>query len=182
MTEDYKDSLFGYITGNEPYEPPTDFNLQLEDTQLVDLVEGENRQTGVLKYLLKDTNGNENGLVIYVYNIEDQETGHNRSYWELETISGEWIKTLTQFTSGAELPWVDDILVEDDGTLFIATDPQSTSFPHRIMMLNNISNKISGEYVAKIRKSYDISDYVGESAFYVDKVIFIFCTYIYSCF
>lgn len=170
MTEDYKDSLFGYITGNVPYEPVSDNSIQLEDTQLVDLVEGENRQTGVLKYLLKDTNGNENGLVLYVYNIEDQETGHNRSYWEMKTISGDYIKTFTEFTSGAELPWIADILVEDDGTLFIATYPGTTSFPHRIMILNNICNKISGEYVVKIRKSYDIDDYTGESALYVDKI------------
>lgn len=170
MTEDYKDSLFGYITGDVPYEPLTDYKIQLEDTHVLEVVEGENRQVNTKRYLLKDSNGNENGLIITVYNIEDQETGHNRSFWELETISGEFIKTLSYFTSGVELPWVDDILVEDDGTLFLATDPLSTQFPNRIMMLNNISNKVNDDYVVKIRKSYNIRDYVGESALFVDKV------------
>lgn len=170
MTEDYKDSLFGYITGDVPYEPVSDNSIQLEDTHILEVVEGENRQVNTLKYLLKDSNGNENGLMITVYNIEDQETGHNRSYWELTTISGEYIKTLNYFTSGVELPWVADILVEDDGTLFLVTYPGTTSFPNRIMMLNNISNKVNDDYVVKIRKSYNIEDYIGESAFYCDKV------------
>lgn len=169
MTEDYKDSVFGYITGNVPYEPVYDPTIQLEDTHILDSVEGENRIQGT-RYLLKDVNGEENGLVLYVVNIEDQETGHNRAWCQIETIQGEVLKVISYFTSGAELPWIADVYVEDDGTLFICTLPESTSFPHRIMMLNNPSNKINGEYVLKIRKSYDIADYVGESAFYCDKI------------
>lgn len=171
MTEDYKLKLFNYINNNyEEIEPASNY-YQVEDTIELNFTEGGLDHPN-LKYLMKDANGVENGLILYVDNIEDQETGHHRSIYELRKIDGTYIANIQYTTSGEELPETEAVYVEDDGTLFIKTATTSTTFPNRIMMLNNICNKINNNYIVKIRKSYNIQNYYGDST--------LFCTNIYK--
>lgn len=163
MTEDYKNRLFSYISGSE-YTTPYDNDIQLENSILLSTEEGGVDHPN-LKYLLKDNNGVENGYILYIDNIEDQETGHLRSIFRLRQIDGTYVKDIQRTTSNEELPVVEACYVDTDGTLFIKTSSTSTKFPNRIMLLNNICNKIDDDYKVKIRKSYNIQDYYGESAF-----------------
>lgn len=171
MTEDYKLKLFNYINNNyEEIEPASNY-YQVEDTIQLSFEEGGLNHPN-LKYLMKDNNGVENGIILYIENIEDQETGHLRSIYELRKIDGTYIANIQYTTSGEELPETEAVYVEDDGTLFIKTATTSTIFPNRIMMLNNICNKINNNYIVKIRKSYNIQNYYGDST--------LFCTNIYK--
>ena len=167
MTGDYKDKLFQYLFGTLPYVPG-DNEIQLENTIDLYEVEGENKRVGQ-QYLLKDNNGVENGLILEVHNIEDPETGNNVSYLTIKDIKNGDTSYIEYTTSGVQLPQIDAMYIEDDGTIFLKTADQSTNFPYRIMMINNISNKVNNTYVFKIRKSYDIGDGFN-TAFYVQKI------------
>lgn len=169
MTEDYKLKLFNYINNNYQEIAPASNYYQIEDMIELSFDEGGLVHPS-LKYLMKDANGVENGLILYVDNIEDQETGHHRSIYELRKIDGTYIANIQYTTSGEELPETEAVYVEDDGTLFIKTATTSTTFPNRIMMLNNICNKINNNYIVKIRKSYNISNYYGDSTLYCTNI------------
>ena len=164
MTEDYKEKLFNYFNNNMQPGPPTNNNLQIEDKIQLSVDEG-GLDHPKLKYLLKNNDGVENGMILYIDNIEDQETGHLRSIFMLRGIDGTYYKNIQYTTSNEELPEVEACYIEDDGTLFIKTSDTSTSFPNRIMMLNNICNKIDNDYKVKIRKSYVIQQYYGQYGF-----------------
>lgn len=169
MTEDYKLKLFNYINNNYQEIAPASNYYQVEDMIELSFDEGGLEHSS-LKYLMKDANGVENGLILYVDNIVDQGTGHHRSIYKLRKIDGTYIANIQYTTSGEELPETEAVYVEDDGTLFIKTATTSTTFPNRIMMLNNICNKINNNYIVKIRKSYNISNYYGDSTLYCTNI------------
>ena len=169
MTNDYKLKLFNYINNNYQEVAPASDYYQVEDMIQLGFDEGGLDHPN-MKYLMKDSNGIENGLILYVENVEDQRTGHHRSIYELRKIDGTFIANIQYTTSGEELPETEAVYVEDDGTLFIKTATTSTTFPNRIMMLNNICNKVNNNYVFKIRKSYNIQDYYGDSTFYCTNI------------
>ena len=146
MTNDYKLKLFNYINNNYQEVAPASDYYQVEDMIQLGFDEGGLDHPN-MKYLMKDSNGVENGLILYVENIEDQGTGHHRSIYELRKIDGTFIANIQYTTSGEELPETEAVYVEDDGTLFIKTATTSTTFPNRIMMLNNICNKINNNYI-----------------------------------
>lgn len=152
MTEEYKTNLLDYVVGNLNNGTGND-NLTISDNIL--LASSGSPSSNSIK--LKDSNGNYNGLLLS--NFLNEINGY-----QIYNYDGSLVATITKYSSGVDIDNFEYIYVEDDGTLLVITRYNSGTYPRRLLMLNNPSVKNNqGQYELKIKKSYNITDYLPDN-------------------
>lgn len=171
MTEDYKNSIYRHFFGTPIFPPYPEYAIDLEDTITLGMQYNELWSNTNL-YLLKNNDGEENGLILQVMKESMEVSGVtvSWSHFRIKKMDGTILTTIDYTTSGEKIPGISCLYIEDDGTIFIKTNGDSETFPNRLLMINNICNKVNDEYVFKIRKSYNISSYI-ESDFVTRKIV-----------
>ena len=192
MTEDYKEQLLNYVTGNLENTSPTTDEIFKEINEIP-------RNKWVYSYspqgwnklhiegFIKPNENTSNLGVIYggyqVYNSTEI-----RGFIILTDINFNPIKYIEEFDSGTKLRYI-QCMIQGDDNLFYAIDDEAYSYINynpqnsqkRFLMLNNFTVDIDGEYSINLRKSYILSGSNYQN-FYCDDIFkennnshFVFC-------
>lgn len=167
MTNDYKELLGEYITGNIETTNPSDEQI-LNETRFIykpeydDFLPKWSQQltNGIIQ---SSTNGN---IIIYGSYVPPNETpaSDSRGYIMIVDQNMQPIKTIYEFSSGTLLRPIQKMIQIEDGT-FVAIDStlhsdpigDVTSNPKRFIMLNNFATPgYNDDYSVVLRKSYTI--------------------------
>jgi hypothetical protein len=189
MTEDYKEQLLNYVTGNlEPTSPTTDeiFKEIIESNRndwigYMPSIWTNMRIEGFIK-----PNENTSNLGVmyggYKYN--------NQSFGFVILVDNNMIpiKYITEFDSGTKLRYI-QCMIQGDDNLFYAIDDSEMSYLNyniqnsqkRFIMLNNFSVPVDGNYTIRLRTSYILNG-TNYQNFYCDDIFkennsshFVFC-------
>jgi len=147
MTNDYKDKILKYLTGNLNKEPKSDTPYPYEESEkVVESSSVAGQQTG--KILCKDSEGNNNGKYLTYLN------GKIFLYDETNNL----IHTYTKYSSGTNLDKIQLLNVDEQGNAYgVENYYNGQERLNRIILLNNLSEKAkSGEYQCILRQSYII--------------------------
>lgn len=147
MTNDYKDKILKYLTGNLSEEPKSDTPYPYEESEkVVDSSSVAGQQTG--KILCKDSKGNNNGKYLTYLN------GNIYLYDETNNL----LHTYTKYSSGTSLDRIQLLNVDEQGNAYgVENYYNGVERLNRIILLNNLSEKSKiGEYQCILRQSYII--------------------------
>lgn len=164
MTEDYKETLLNYVTGNlENTSPTTDeiFKEIIEANRndwIGYMPNGFNamRIEGFIK-----PNENTSNLGILYGGYKEYQTGTPYGLIILVDNNLKPIKYINSFSSGTRLRYI-QCMIQGDDNLFYAIDDTEYSYKNtniyntqkRFLMLNNFTQKISNDYKLNLRTSY----------------------------
>lgn len=168
MTEDYKEQLLNYVTGNLENTSPTGDEIILENSQIdrskwstfipeywqnfryEGMVAGNESTSGlsVLYGGFIDSNGNARGIITLV----------NENF--------EPVKTIYEYDSGTPLRYIQYMKQAEDGTFYFIDDEvfsytqrqQALTSQKRFVMINNLTLKTNNDYIARLRISYILPD------------------------
>ena len=172
MTNDYKDILLDYITGNldvYPYEvnsPRFDSVVSIEKENIIDELDTAfphgYTQIGELK--CKNSDGNYNGFTIvygrYYKDSSSQTIQNQNGYILVFNENMDMVKILTEYNTGTKFNAFVILNIDEKGQLYGLDFPSVNGKNKvRFIMLNNISVKLPLEdYKAVLRQSYFIPD------------------------
>lgn len=184
MTNDYKNILTQYISGN--LEEEQGRNVALFDTTTSDTttIYSQLQQTfphgfiqnGTLQ--CKNVNGEYNGFIIAYgayYINDDRDYDEAKGYMLLFDNNFELVQIITEYTSGTDCSIFMKLVATNDGTL-VGLDYNDNK--NRFIMLNNPSVKLPAQenYTLKLRSSYylqqnvaNISHTLRSNAYILDK-------------
>lgn len=184
MTNDYKNILTQYISGN--LEEEQGRNVALFDTTTSDTttIYSQLQQTfphgfiqnGTLQ--CKNVNGEYNGFIIAYgayYINDDKDYDEAKGYMLLFDNNFELVQIITEYTSGTDCSIFMKLVATNDGTL-VGLDYNDNK--NRFIMLNNPSVKLPAQenYTLKLRSSYylqqnvaNISHTLRSNAYILDK-------------
>ena len=164
MTDEFKSTLFSYLTGNLKHEEGTHEEIIKEINEIPrEKWEGftplrneiENfKYEGLIKV--------KNSQLFVEYGGFKTKDGDIRGIITILTSDFIPIKTFYQYDSGTYLRYIQCMRQEDDGTFYAVDCPDfpqdenwsSTQTEKRFIMLNNFTQQINEEYVLKLNKSY----------------------------
>lgn len=149
MTNEYKNTLLDYLTGNLSEESKSNNNYPVEtDTKVVN-----KSQVGTgTKVLCKDTNGVYNGKYLTYFN--------NKIY--LYDEKNNLLHTYTQYSSGTSFTTIKQLNVDEQGNVYGVEGTYLNN--SRFIMMNNLSEKTKkGEYQCILRQSYNIQTSLSTS-------------------
>lgn len=172
MTEDYKQALFKYLTGNLISESE-------KNEETIREVK-ENLKNHWIEYLPEYNGFQFNGLiqsntndllVLYGEYIEKNGTEENNSRGIIILLDNNFnpLKSIYEYENGAKLRPIQHMIQVEDGT-FVAVDSKGYStnidrstnarYEKRFIMLNNITirNEQKNDYVLNLRQSYIFSN------------------------
>lgn len=162
MTEDFKEQLLNYLTGNLDIQTPSN-NLNYTETETITnnlntYIQGEiNENYSITNLVQSKTNEN---ILLSILGATSK-----RHYLVILDNTFTPVALISQFTSGVDFRRIMYIGVEEDGYFYaIESDTTTTTsggrtyYPNkRFLMLNNITTpNLNGDYVVKIRKSYSV--------------------------
>lgn len=172
MTNDYKNILLDYITGNldvYPYEvnsPRFDSVVSIEKEDIIDELDTAfpygYTQIGELK--CKNSDGNYNGFTIvygrYYKDSSSQTIQNQNGYILVFNENMDMVKILTEYNTGTKFNAFVILNIDEKGQLYGLDFPSVNGTNKvRFIMLNNISVKLPLEdYKAVLRQSYFIPD------------------------
>lgn len=165
MTDEFKGTLFSYLTGNLPKEKGTTEeifkeikNISLNDWD--DFLPNNGEWTALR--IEGITNINKDSIVMY----GGYSTGlvNENAYGFIHILDRNFkpIKLFEEFSSGTKLRYIQHLQMSEDGT-FYGVDDSFYSYNNaafskdsqkRFIMLNNFTNKINDEYILRLQKSY----------------------------
>ena len=165
MTEDYKEQLLNYVTGNlEPTSPTYDeiFEeiVEVNRNNWIGYIPSGWDNMKVEGLIKSQTNEN---LVLYGGYIKD---GNVKGFIIITDKDFKPVKYTEEFSSGTPLRYIQCMKQAEDGTFYFVDDtsyaPDETSSimisQKRFVMVNNVSLAINGEYEVSLRTSYIIPD------------------------
>lgn len=164
MTDEFKSTLFSYLTGNLKHEKGTHEEITKEINEIPrEKWEGftpSRNEIENFKYegLIKV----KNSQLFVEYGGFKTKDGDIRGIITILTSDFIPIKTFYQYDSGTYLRYIQCMKQEDDGTFYAVDCPDfpqdknwsSTQTEKRFIMLNNFTQQINEEYVLKLNKSY----------------------------
>lgn len=154
MTNDYKENLLEYLTGNiaQGISSATPMYAEVIDSPYND---NPNHITGLNSVRCKDGQGNYNGLELYY--------AHGGSSITLvDPKDMTIIKTFTTFSTGTPLGYLLNLEVDEVGNVYgLDYIVQNDTNIYRIILLNNISEipKGKSDYEVILRNSYYVQGY-----------------------
>jgi hypothetical protein len=156
MTEDFKETLLTYLTGNIVKGTPSEEAVFLENETVTNNLDTYiQTELGTSNFVLEkviqsQTNSN---VVILGYKSSDYSSFIVIVDKDLTPLS-----LITQYTSEVNFKYITGFNVDENGYFYcIEADSMATQSNKRFLMLNNISMaNASGEYIVKIRKSYAV--------------------------
>lgn len=166
MTEDYKENLLDYVTGNLEEGTPTSDEIFKEQIELNRnkwknyIPNGWNnfRIEGLLKSKTNDM------IVLYGGYLDPD----NNAYGLIYIVDNNFnpIKAFYEFSSGTKLRYIQCMNQDADGTFYFIDDTiYSNNNPtevltsqKRFVMVNNFTSDISGTYLINLRTSYILGD------------------------
>lgn len=169
MTEDYKEQLLNYVTGNLETTSPTTDEIFKEIIELNrnDWTYGTILPNGWTDFhfegLIQEKNSN--NIVLYGGYRASNSTGiDNEVYGIIILLDNNFkpIKSFFEFDSGTKLRYIQNMKQAEDNSFYMVDDtnfaysydsttPSSTK---RLVILNNFATKIDGEYKLILRSSY----------------------------
>lgn len=158
MTDDYKEILLKYLTGNIEEGTPSNTPYYEEFTYTRGVAE-EWEAIGGKTIKCKDGNGKLNGKILCI-----NTTGGKKL--TLVDENRNVIATYTAFDSGTAFNYIYDINVDEEGK-FYAIDKDEYTNKYRFLLLNNLSEPIKTanglEYKCVLRNSWFIQGYEDEN-------------------
>lgn len=164
MTNDYKEKLLKWISGNYQIETGTNspqFTTPLSRTNnFATLLSSQFPNGYFLSTALQGYNADNNGvgytLIAGSYYIDDTATTM-RGFVTILDNDFDIVQTITQYSSGTYLGIFEAINVGDDGNFF---GIENNNGIKRFVMLNNIIAKLPSEteYKVVLRQSYNVPD------------------------
>lgn len=171
MTEDFKEKLLKYLTGNiveetgtdtPTYQPPQEYMNNL-DTYLT--LELDTDSYTIQQVIPSKTNSN----VVLLGNVS------GNSFVAVLSEKLLPLACITKFSSDVDFKYLTGFNVDENGNFYcIEADNITTQSNKRFLMLNNISvADTTGEYIVKIRRSYSIPNSVNlhNPTYVVTKII-----------
>lgn len=177
MTEDYKQNLLKYLTGNLNIQnPSTDLsyeNPNLITTNLSTQLNTEFPNGFSIRNIISGRNINGNTLNYNVlYGTYTNNSSQTRGFITIIDESGNLVQIISQYSSGADIGQIFALNVDEEGYFYmIESNPSNDT--RRFVMLNNIVIKtpIQTEYEVKIRKSYNFPNTTKSSESVIRKVV-----------
>lgn len=163
MTQDFKDKILKYLTGNLDEEPGNNTPQfeQLEtitnnlSTYVDQRTQGGGAWTTNPKEIIQGKDGNGNDLDIYALACNDIVTGVYYGFIVILDSEFNPIQFINSYSSGVRLGKIVSIKVDYTGAIYLV-EYSNDSSKYRIVLLNNILMKLptQREYQCKIRTSY----------------------------
>lgn len=158
MTNDYKDSLLNYITGN--ITPGSESDNAFKNTITVN--NGLHTRLNELNitptfYKILSSDISSNVLVYGGYLNEDDNTYYG--FIAILNSNGEVLDILTEYDSGTKFSFFQCLVYDEDNNIY-GLDLVGSNY--RFIMLNNVAVKTSTGFTCKLRQSY----YIPSSANY----------------
>ena len=178
MTQDYKDNLLKYLTGN----------LELENGQNYPIIDSEieTLNNNIYNNIMSNLNNPYNCLIlgkIYNSNYDNYliygfyaDTSTSPYYGYIYLVDGDLneIQMITEFASGTKLFPITALNQGEDNNLYglsiTVNDPNPVS---RVLLFNNIfsSGLISGNYEAILRNSYIVPHNYSQTPYRQNRII-----------
>ena len=167
MTDEFKDKLLKYFTGNlqEGTTPYTFYQSDMSTNinNLYNTLSSEigNQYTGgfdVTGVLQAKTTGDNNLNVYILYGTANGSTKHTYDFGYIVLIDEEFniIDILTEYSSGVVIGPLDVLNVDENGYLY-GIEKNYNDTQKRFIMLNNVALKLANEnYQVKIRRAYNL--------------------------
>lgn len=172
MTQDYKDNIMKYLTGNinveteSPQPQYSDLQEQLKDN-IITILDGRypNGYNQVGELSCKNSKGENNGFTIVYgnYYIQSGSTAYTnqRGYIIVYDDNIDNVQIIDTYSSGTYLSPFVLLKVDETGQIYGLDVSEKTTGNYRVrfIMLNNISVKLpEQQYKAVLRQSYYIPD------------------------
>lgn len=167
MTNDYKEKLLNYLTGN--IEPGTDSNVPYYK----EVSSRENNEMRYVGYSItnskgilycKNANGEYTGNIIRYGNGTNDQTTWN-GYIQLLDKDSNVLKSFTTFDSGTNFGVIELLNVDEQGQIY---GIDYVNNQHRLILLNNISEKGNlPDYQCILRQSYYLQGDITNT--YIDQ-------------
>ena len=161
MTNDYKEDLLKYLTGNIQKEPKS-------DTSFMDTTESNNNEEiysmleGLVGYRIEDTLECQNGYFIsYGYYNPSASSSEKKGFLLILDSQLKPLELLTSYNTGTDFGQFFKLRVDEQGQLY-GIDYYNNNF--RVILLNNVSVKLPNQenFVARLRNSYYLQGDVAE--------------------
>lgn len=167
MTNDYKENLLKYLTGNiaQGIKSATPFYKESSKRENSDAsITGYSISQNIGVLYCKDANGNNNGKVlVYGNGTNNQSTWHG--YIQLFDNNYNLLKVFTAYDSGTLFDVFEKLNIDEIGQIY-GIDYSSNK--HRFIMLNNISEKGSlPDYQCVLRQSYFLQGDITNTYIYI---------------
>lgn len=171
MTEDFKEKLLKYLTGNiveetgtdtPTYQPPQEYMNNLDSYLTLEL---DTSNYTIQQVIPSKTNSN----VVLLGNVS------GNSFVAVLSEKLLPLACITKFSSDVDFKYFAGFNVDENGNFYcIEADNSTTQSNKRFLMLNNISvADTTGEYIVKIRRSYNVPNSVNlhNPTYVVTKII-----------
>ena len=167
MTQDFKDKLLKYFTGNfqegtTQYSYYQSENIDVNINNLYTYLSGEigNQYTGAFEItgVLQATTPDDININIHIlYGTTQGNTRYAHDYGFIVLIDDEFnvLELITEFSSGTPLGQLNVINVDENGYIY-GVETKYNDTQQRFIMLNNVALKLPSEanYQAKIRRTF----------------------------
>lgn len=178
MTQDYKDNLLKYLTGNlniQSGENKPNFTEQTEilNKNIYYNIKNILNDPSTLEILGKIYNSNYDNYLIYGYYAA---TNGSPRYGFIYLVDGELneIQMITEFASGTKLFPITALNQAEDNNIYgLSGDDTASPKISRVLLFNNIfaSGLISGNYEAILRNDYIVPYNYNQSVYRQNRII-----------
>lgn len=178
MTQDYKDNLLKYLTGN----------LELENGQNYPIIDSEieTLNNNIYNNIMSNLNNPYNCLIlgkIYNSNYDNYliygfyaDTSTSPYYGYIYLVDGDLneIQMITEFASGTKLFPITALNQDENNNIYgLSVNVNETPTVSRVLLFNNIfsSGLISGNYEAILRNSYIVPNNYSQTPYRQNRII-----------
>lgn len=178
MTQDYKDNLLKYLTGNLDIEsgqnyPVFDENIETLNKNIYYNIKNILNNPSSLYILGKIYNSNYDNYLIYGYYAA---TNESPRYGYIYLVDGDLneIQMITEFDSGTKLFPITALNQAEDSNIYgLSGDDSASPKISRVLLLNNIfaSGLTTGNYKAILRNSYIVPYNYNQSLYRQNRII-----------
>lgn len=178
MTQDYKENLLKYFTGNLDIENGQNYPVFNENTETLNKniyynIKNILNDPSSLYILGKIYNSNYDNYLIYGYYAT---TNESPRYGYIYLVDGDLneIQMITEFDSGTKLFPITALNQAEDNNIYgLSGDDSATPKISRVLLFNNIfaSGLITGNYKAILRNSYIVPYNYNQSLYRQNRII-----------
>ena len=161
MTNDYKEDLLKYLTGNIQKEPKSDTSF-METTASNHNEEIYSLLENLYSYRIEDTLECQNGYFIsYGYYNPSVSSSEQKGFLLILDSQLKPLELLTSYNTGTDFGYFLKLRIDELGQLY-GIDYYNNNF--RVVLLNNVSVKLPNQehFVARLRNSYYLQGDVAE--------------------
>ena len=178
MTQDYKDNLLKYLTGNLELEngqnyPIIDSEIETLNKNLYDNIKTKLNNPSNCVILGKVYNSNYDNYLIYGFYAETSSSTYFGFIYLVDGNLNE-IQMITEFASGTRLFPITALNQDENNNIYGLSDNiNETPTVSRVLLFNNIfsSGLISGNYEAILRNSYIVPNNYSQNPYRQNRII-----------